>query len=204
MLPQWTWEWRQWRGTPHSPKLQHCWNLTIRLFCFIPRTLIVGGSYPSAEKQSVYFTAPANWAIDIQSESFRCLLKDIRFISYTYHTNISVGKGRPIIAFGFNYCFVFLRRLSIHINGWYTINPNQTKIPELEPHHQMQFSVMLKTLVLFESEIGLWQVLSLRAWVDLGVMPMKWYSTFPKGLELKLHKRWTHFFQWFLPLSNGY
>ncbi len=23
----------------------------------------MGGSYPSAEKQSVYFTAPANWAI---------------------------------------------------------------------------------------------------------------------------------------------
>ena len=33
----------QWRGTPHSPKLQHCWNLTIRLFSVISRTLVMGG-----------------------------------------------------------------------------------------------------------------------------------------------------------------
>ena len=32
----------QWRGTPHSPKLLHCWNLTIRLFCIISRTLVWG------------------------------------------------------------------------------------------------------------------------------------------------------------------
>ena len=60
--PEWTWERWQWRGTPHSPKLQHCGNLTIRLFSVISRTLVGGGSYPSAEKQSVYSTAPANWA----------------------------------------------------------------------------------------------------------------------------------------------
>ena len=35
---------------------------TIRLFSVISRTLI-GESYPSAEKQSVYSTAPTNWAI---------------------------------------------------------------------------------------------------------------------------------------------
>ena len=40
--PEWTWE--QWRGTPHSPKLQHCWNLTIRLFSVISRTLVRGGT----------------------------------------------------------------------------------------------------------------------------------------------------------------
>ena len=28
------------RGTPHAPKLQHCWNLTIRLFSVISRTLV--------------------------------------------------------------------------------------------------------------------------------------------------------------------
>ena len=44
------------------PKLQHCWNLTIRLFSVISRTLVGGMSYPSAEKQSVYSTAPADWA----------------------------------------------------------------------------------------------------------------------------------------------
>ena len=29
---EWTWERWQWRGTPHSPKFLHYWNLTIRLF----------------------------------------------------------------------------------------------------------------------------------------------------------------------------
>ena len=38
--PEWTWEWWQWRGTPHSPKLLHYWTLTIRLFNVISRTLI--------------------------------------------------------------------------------------------------------------------------------------------------------------------
>ena len=55
----------KWRGTLHSPKLQHYWNLTIRLFNVISRTLVgqTGreGSYPSAENQSVYSTAPTNW-----------------------------------------------------------------------------------------------------------------------------------------------
>ena len=59
--PEWTWERWQWRGTPHSQRLQHCWNFTIRLFTVLSRTLM-GGSYPSAAKQSVYSSAPADWA----------------------------------------------------------------------------------------------------------------------------------------------
>ena len=62
--PEWTWVRWQWRGTLHSPKLHRCWNLTIRLFSVIYRILVRGGvSYPSAEMQSVYSTAPADWAI---------------------------------------------------------------------------------------------------------------------------------------------
>ena len=49
------------KGNPHSSKLQHYWNLTIRLFSVISRTL-VGGSYPSAEKQSAYSTGSDDWA----------------------------------------------------------------------------------------------------------------------------------------------
>ena len=49
-------------GTSHSPKLLHYWNLTIRLFSVISRTLVGGGYYPSAENQSVYSTAQADWA----------------------------------------------------------------------------------------------------------------------------------------------
>ena len=37
---EWTWEWGQWRCTPNSPKLQHYWSVTIRLFNVISRTLI--------------------------------------------------------------------------------------------------------------------------------------------------------------------
>ena len=40
--PEWTWEWWQWRGYPTFPKLQHYWNLTIKLFSVISRTLVVG------------------------------------------------------------------------------------------------------------------------------------------------------------------
>ena len=64
-----TWERWQWRGTPHSPKLQHCWNLNIRLFSVISRTPVGRGFYPSAEKQSVYSTAPADWAISVWRKS---------------------------------------------------------------------------------------------------------------------------------------
>ena len=38
--PQWTWERWQWRVAPHSPKLQHYWNLTIRFFCVISGTFV--------------------------------------------------------------------------------------------------------------------------------------------------------------------
>ena len=41
--PEWTWERWQWRGTSHSPKFQHHWNLTIRLFSVTSRTLVGGG-----------------------------------------------------------------------------------------------------------------------------------------------------------------
>ena len=59
--PEWTWEQWQWRGALHSPKPQHHWNLTIRLFSVISGHSL-GRSYPYAEKQSVYSTAPADWA----------------------------------------------------------------------------------------------------------------------------------------------
>ena len=58
----WTWEQWHWRITLHSPKLQYYWNLTLRLFSVINKTLVVGWSYPSAEKQSEYSTASPYWA----------------------------------------------------------------------------------------------------------------------------------------------
>ena len=40
--PEWTWEQWQWRGALHSPKPQHHWNLTIKLFRVINQTLVRG------------------------------------------------------------------------------------------------------------------------------------------------------------------
>ena len=54
---EWTWERWQGRGTPHSPKLQHYWILTINLFNVLFRTIVGGGTYPSAEMQLVYSAA---------------------------------------------------------------------------------------------------------------------------------------------------
>ena len=34
------WKWWQWRCTPYSPKLQHYWNFSIRLFSVISETLV--------------------------------------------------------------------------------------------------------------------------------------------------------------------
>ena len=49
---KWAWERWHWRGTPHSPKLQYYWILTIRFLNGISRTLV------SAEMQSVYSSEP--------------------------------------------------------------------------------------------------------------------------------------------------
>ena len=37
---EWAWKQWKWRGTLHSPKLQHYWSLTIRLFNAMSRTFI--------------------------------------------------------------------------------------------------------------------------------------------------------------------
>ena len=58
--PEWTWEQLQWRGAPYSPRSQHYWDLTIRLFSVISGYSLEVGSYPSAEVQSVYYTALAD------------------------------------------------------------------------------------------------------------------------------------------------
>ena len=51
-------------GTLHSPKLQHYWSPTIRLFSVISRQSL-GTSYPSAGLQSEYSIAPVDWAENV-------------------------------------------------------------------------------------------------------------------------------------------
>ena len=56
---EWTWEWWQWRSNPHSPKLQHCWNLSNRLFSVISRTLVGGGVLPLSREAVGVFYSPS-------------------------------------------------------------------------------------------------------------------------------------------------
>ena len=55
---EWTWERCQWRGVPHSLKLQHSWNLTIRLFSVIFRTLVGGGVLTPLQRYCQYILQP--------------------------------------------------------------------------------------------------------------------------------------------------
>ena len=54
--PEWTGERWQFRSTPHSPKLQHYWNLTVSFFSVIYRTLIEGVLPFSREAVGVFYS----------------------------------------------------------------------------------------------------------------------------------------------------
>ena len=56
-------------GYSAFPKTPHYWNLTIRLFNVLSRTLVDWRSYPSVEMQLVYSTAPAYWAEKVVKEA---------------------------------------------------------------------------------------------------------------------------------------
>ena len=70
---------------PQSPAL-----LTIRLFSVISRTLVGGGSYPTAEKLSVYSTAPADWTRSVCELFFWYHLKLCHTITFNV---LCVGKS---------------------------------------------------------------------------------------------------------------
>ena len=73
--PEWSWKWCQWRGTSHSPKLQHYLNLTIRLFSIISRTLIKR-VLPLCRKAVGVFYSP----IQLGKQSFgTCPVKNTSF-----------------------------------------------------------------------------------------------------------------------------
>ena len=56
------------KGYSAFPKLQHYWNLTIRFFVSYIRTLVVFVCvFFTADMQSVYFTALADWVLGIIS-----------------------------------------------------------------------------------------------------------------------------------------
>ena len=66
------------RGHSVFLKAPAYWNLTIRLFSVIFQDIHCEGSYPSAELQSVYSTAPADWASTFcsdRNEIFNYIIK---------------------------------------------------------------------------------------------------------------------------------
>ena len=79
--------------------LQHHWNFTIRLFSVIWRTRIGRGSYPFAEVQSVYSTAPAHWT------SFYFL--NIFFIYFPNLWDHSAGYCINVMMIIKQFCFGF-------------------------------------------------------------------------------------------------
>ena len=117
----------QWKCTPYFLKLLD-WKIIIKLFNVIYRTLIGGGSYPSAEKQLVYSTATRAYSAWVE---LRCLQYRLFFISHSWKnfagfvmcflwiTLLFSRLFLPIISsslflFCIIHCFLFLyRRLHI-------------------------------------------------------------------------------------------
>ena len=56
-LPEWTWKRRQWKGTLHSPTLQHYWSLIIRLYNVIIRTIVQGVLLFFRDAVGVFYTS---------------------------------------------------------------------------------------------------------------------------------------------------
>ena len=89
----------------HIPRSsRHCYNLTIRLFSFISRTLVEGGgSYLSAEVRSVYFTTPANCAWTFLEKIYSLMPK-----TYIYIKMKKNGKTNGNISFMLFIFWLFL------------------------------------------------------------------------------------------------
>ena len=117
----------------------------------------LGESYPSAEIQSVYSAAPANWAKNNIKYSYLILIICIQL-------------------YGFKYSYVMLiifKQIWIIdkiLTGTATLarsNSNEEQLltwtPELEPHHQIHFNVILRISLL--GEVG---------FISLQVMVTEW------------------------------
>ena len=66
--PEWTWEQWQWRGALYSPRPKHYWDLTIRLFSVITRTLIGGVLSLYRGAVGVFYSLPSRLGKKTQKE----------------------------------------------------------------------------------------------------------------------------------------
>ena len=80
MVTEWTWKRWQWKGTLHSPKLQHYWNLTIRSFLF------GGGILPLCRKAVGVFYSPSQLdKSDLRNDGNKGVLHTPYFTPYSPH-----------------------------------------------------------------------------------------------------------------------
>ena len=114
---------RAMKGTPHSPKLEHYWNLTIRSFSIISRTPLtdtnrviaqlvsVYGAFKQTETEVVFTKTKRN------NEETYSLQNNTLATQHTYSNKASVGRGTTesslLIRFEtapshFLYCFLYL------------------------------------------------------------------------------------------------
>ena len=92
---EWTCERWQWRGTLHFPKLQHYWTFIIDCLVSYPGDSLEE-SYPSAEKQPVYSTVPADWAKKVPGKEDCILVKKLNFITFSEQDCLHNKKSRFI------------------------------------------------------------------------------------------------------------
>ena len=145
MLPLRAWGWWQWRSTLQSPKLQHYWSLTTRLFSVISRTLIVCGDLAPLQRSSrrILQSQPIE-----QYNIFVVISQEFNFLCFFCIQNWRI----QIIYKQINLNHKFdLKKLQLHIRVDLRVmamkgdTPYSPSSSELEPHHQMQFSVQART-----------------------------------------------------------
>ena len=99
--PEWIWEQWQWRGTQHSPKLQHYCSLTIRLFNVISRTLVGWGVLPFCRDAVGIYYSPSRLGCaaskKIQQWTLKSLVK--AQIKQTISTDFYVWGNHPVWLF---------------------------------------------------------------------------------------------------------
>ena len=101
--PEWTWERWQWTCNLHSPKLQHYWNLTIRLFRVISRTLFERVVLPLCREAVGVFYTPYPLGKHVwNSGGYNCFLSILRIIPwwrafFTFYIQGSLVEGQVVV-----------------------------------------------------------------------------------------------------------
>ena len=85
---EWTWEQWQWRGAPYSPRPQHYWGLTIRLFSVISGHLLRSLTPLQKCSQCILQLKPTRQFLNLYFYSFKW---SVSSIFSTDHPTLSAG-----------------------------------------------------------------------------------------------------------------